>query len=91
MPGSQTTGTTMTIRMKRLAGAALSLGILCFASAAPADEAATGAMIEQVLNLLNSAQSTLAQDNPSRANKERALGQMRGAMDILVSFRNRHR
>ena len=81
----------MSIRMKRLAGAALSLGILFFASSAPADDAATGEMIEHVLHVLNAAQRTLGQDDLKRADKERALGQIREAMDILVSFRNRHR
>ena len=80
----------MSIRMKRLAGVALALGILFYASGAPADEAATGEMIEHVLNMLNAAQRTLAQDNLSRSDKDRALGEIRGAMDILVNFRNRH-
>lgn len=80
----------MSTPMKRLAGAALSLGILFFAASAPADEA-TGAMIEQVLRMLNSAQSTLAQDNLSRADKDRALGEIRQAMEMLIGFRNSHR
>jgi hypothetical protein len=79
----------MSIPIKGLTGAALSLGILFFASGAPADEAATGAMIEHVLNILDGAQRTLAKDNLSRADKERAVNQIRGAMDILVRFRDR--
>jgi len=79
----------MSIPMKRLAGAALSLAILCFAAGATAaDDVATGAMIEEVLNMLNAAQSTLANDNLSRGDKDRALGQIRGAMDRMISFRN---
>jgi hypothetical protein len=80
----------MSIRIKSLAGAALSLGILFFASGVSAQDGATGEMIEQVLQMLNAAQRTLSQDNPSRGDKERALGEIRSAMDILIGFRNRH-
>jgi hypothetical protein len=76
----------MSIRMTRLAGAALSVGILFFANGASADQRGDE-MVNQVLELLNAAQQTLSDPGELTPDKkERALGQIHEAMDMLIHF-----
>jgi hypothetical protein len=73
----------MSTRARRLAGAALSLGLLLFAHSTNAEMSARG-MLEEVFNLLNAAQQSLSQDPLSPSDKQRALGQIHEAMDIVT-------
>jgi hypothetical protein len=85
MPGSQTREITMLTRMK-LAGTALTLGILFFAQGTNAEPSARET-IEHVLGLLASAGQTLQRDPVSPDDKQRGLGQIRDAMDLLVRLK----
>ncbi|HEY1797199.1 MAG TPA: hypothetical protein VGG57_13900 [Stellaceae bacterium] len=72
----------MSIRIKRLAGAVLSLSILVLAHGANAQT--PKAMIGEALDLLSSAVQTLQQDSLSPGDKQRALSQIHGAAEILM-------
>ena len=72
----------MSIRIKRLAGAALSLSILVLAHSAEAQT--PKAMLGEAINLLSSAVQTLQQDSVSPGDKQRALGQIHEAVEILM-------
>jgi hypothetical protein len=77
----------MSIRRRRIASAVLSIGVLLFATGTSADQR-SDAMIEEVLHLLDAVSVTLSHPgNVTSDEKERALGQVRAAMTMLMQLR----